>query len=511
MIRRYKNSLRFKLTMLLMIMMTLTVFGSLCATQLFVKTYFLNELQDRMKNMYTEINNVFTTQGLTELEIREHLSKLAARGEINIFVLHVDEDGNRKIYSNTNEKSQMWESMKAIAQLLDGTGEKDLEKFFMDNEKGYCIFHQNYDEDLNATFYDLVGVLDDGSLIALRSSATRFDESVLTTMHLYVYVGVVAIVVGCLAMFFASSYYVKPIHEMAVVAKRMAQLDFDAKVVNKSKDEIGELGNSINSMSKELEATISELKTANAKLTKDIEEKIQIDEMRKEFLSHVSHELKTPIALIQGYAEGLKENISDDVESREFYCEVIMDEAERMNTMVKKLLTLNELEFGNDRVNFERFDLIELMKNINASSDILLQQNHVYLHFPYDEPLYVWADEFMIEEVYTNYLTNAIHYAFEEGNVFISLEMHDDLVRVNVYNEGNQIPEEELEKIWIKFYKVDKARTREYGGSGIGLSIVAATMKQHGRDYGAYNKEKGVVFYFELELAKQHKDHVENC
>ncbi|MDE6435483.1 MAG: HAMP domain-containing histidine kinase [Lachnospiraceae bacterium] len=511
MISRYKHSLRFKLTMLLMIMMTLTVFVSICTTQLFVKTYFLGELQDRMQNMYNEINGVFNTEGLNEIQIKEHLSKLAARGEISIFVLHVDEDGISKIYSNTNPESQMWESMQAIAQLLDGTGEKDLESFFSDSGNGYSIFHQNYDEEMNETFFDLVGVLDDGSLIALRSSATRFNESVIATMHLYVYVGIAAIIVGCLAMFFASSYYVRPIHEMAVAAKRMAQLDFDTKVESKSKDEIGELGNSINAMSKELEATISELKTANAKLTKDIEEKIQIDEMRKEFLSHVSHELKTPIALIQGYAEGLKENISDDVESREFYCEVIMDEADRMNTMVKKLLTLNELEFGTNKVNFERFDLIELMRNINASSDILLQQNHVYLHFPYEEALYVWADEFMIEEVYTNYLVNAIHYANEEGNVFISIEERDDLVRINVYNEGNAIPEEELEKIWIKFYKVDKARTREYGGSGIGLSIVAATMKQHGRAFGAYNKDKGVVFYFELELAKQHNNNGEKC
>ena len=264
-------------------------------------------------------------------------------------------------------------------------------------------------------------------------------------------------------------------------------------------------------LSTELEATISELKTANAKLTKDIEEKIQIDEMRKEFLSHVSHELKTPIALIQGYAEGLKENISDDPESRDFYCEVIMDEADKMNTMVKKLLALNELEFGTNQINFERFDLVELMRNINASSDILLQQNDVKLHFDFDKPVYVWADEFMIEEVYTNYLTNAIHYAPNGGNVEITMESKGDLVRINVFNEGNPIPEDELSKIWIKFYKVDKARTREYGGSGIGLSIVAATMKQHGRDFGAYNEENGVVFYFELERARQNEDKPESC
>lgn len=510
MMNRYKHSLRFKLTMLLMIMMALTVFGSIFVTRFFVKAYFLGELQERMQTMSQKINEIFITDGITELEIKERLSKLAAKGEMNIFVFHINEDGKQVIYSNTNPDSQMRESMQAIAQLLEGTGEKNLEDFFIE-KKGYSIFHQNYDEELNETFYDLVGVLDDGSLFALRSSATRFDESVVTTFRFYMYVGIAAIIIGCIAMFLASSYYVRPIHEMALAAKRMAQLDFDARVVSKSKDEIGELGSSINFMSRELEATISELKTANAKLTRDIEEKIQIDEMRKEFLSHVSHELKTPIALIQGYAEGLKENISDDVESREFYCEVIMDEADRMNKMVKKLLTLNELEFGTNKVNFERFDLVELIKNINASSDILLQQNSVYLHFPNEEPVYVWADEFMIEEVYTNYLTNAIHYAREEGNVFISLEERDALIRVNVYNEGNPIPEEELQKIWIKFYKVDKARTREYGGSGIGLSIVSATMRQHGRAFGAYNKDKGVVFYFELELAKQYKNNDEKC
>ena len=507
MLRRFKYSLRFKLTMLLMIMMTLTIFSSIGVTWLSVKTYFLGELKYRMINMYNEIDMVFSTQSLTEQELKDNLSKIAAKGDITFFVLYSD---GETVYTNTNEKSEMRESMQSIASLLRESDEDNLNDLYMNGKVGYHIFHQNYDKNMNSNFYDLVGVLSDGSLITLRASAVRFNENVVTTMQLYTYVGILAIIIGCFAMFFVSSFFVRPIHEMAVVAKRMSQLDFNARVVSHSKDEIGELGNSINSMSEELEATISELKTANARLTKDIEKKTQIDEMRKEFLSHVSHELKTPIALIQGYAEGLKENISDDEESREFYCEVIMDEADRMNSMVKKLLALNELEFGTDRINFERFDIVELMRNINISSDILLQQNQVTLHFSYETPIYVWGDEFMIEEVYTNYLTNAIHYAPEGGNVSITLTEKEDLLRVNVFNEGNFIPEEELEKIWIKFYKVDKARTREYGGSGIGLSIVAATMKLHGREYGAYNEENGVVFYFELEVARQNC-HNEKC
>ncbi|MCM1159386.1 MAG: cell wall metabolism sensor histidine kinase WalK [Bacteroidales bacterium] len=501
MIRRFKYSLRFKLTMMLMVMMAFTIFASLIVTQFSVKAYFLSELKNSMVKMYKDINIVFSSDDFEEEDIRENLSRIAANNNITFFVLYND---GATVYTNTNEQSKMRDSMQSIANLLKGTPEEDLNSLFAEDVRGYHIFHRNYDEQMNAIFYDLVGVLNDGSLIALRSSATRFNESVSTTMKLYTYVGILAIIIGCIAMFFASSFYVKPIHEMAVVAKKMSQLDFDARVDSHSRDEIGELGNSINSMSKELEATISELKTANAKLTKDIEKRTQIDEMRKEFLSHVSHELKTPIALIQGYAEGLKENISDDVESRDFYCEVIMDEADRMNSMVKKLLALNELEFGTDKINVERFDIVELMKNINASSEILLQQNKVTLHFDNETPLYVWGDEFMIEEVYTNYLTNAIHYTPEGGNVYISMEQKGTILRINVFNEGSRIPEDELEKIWIKFYKVDKARTREYGGSGIGLSIVAATMKLHGRDFGAYNRENGVVFYFELEEAKQY-------
>lgn len=498
MFKKFKHSLRFKLSILLMIMMTLTVFTSLGVTRLTIKEYFLSELERSMVDMYDNINTVFSTKGLTNEEIEEELSRIAANGNITFFILYKD---GETVYSNTNEKSKMWESMQAIASLLKGTSEQDLSSLFAEDGKGYHIFNQNYDSKMDTNFYDLFGVLNDGSLITLRSSASRFNKSINTTMRLYTYVEMLAIVIGCIAMFFVSSYYVKPIHELAGMAKKMSQLDFDVHVDTHSKDEIGELGNSINLMSKELEATISELKTANAKLTKDVEKQTQIDEMRKEFLSHVSHELKTPIALIQGYAEGLKENISDDPDSREFYCEVIMDEADRMNVMVKKLLALNELEFGVDKLNFERFDIVELIQNINASSDILLQQNQIKLHFDCEAPVYVWGDEFMIEEVYTNYLTNAIHHAPEDGNVTVSLEHRDKILRVNVFNEGNPIPEEELQKIWIKFYKVDKARTREYGGSGIGLSIVAATMKQHGRDFGAYNQETGVVFYFELEKA----------
>ena len=136
--------------------------------------------------------------------------------------------------------------------------------------------------------------------------------------------------------------------------------------------------------------------------------------MRKEFLSNVSHELKTPLALIQGYAEGLKECINDDAESRDFYCDVIMDESEKMNHMVKQLLTLNQLEFGNDTVEMTRFDITELIDGVIQSASIMAAQKQVNIEFYREGPVYVWGDEFKVEEVITNFLTNAMNHAQEK-------------------------------------------------------------------------------------------------
>ena len=307
-------------------------------------------------------------------------------------------------------------------------------------------------------------------------------------------------------MWLISGRITKPIKKLNSISEQMVHLNFEAKYQGDEKNEIGTLGANINKLSSSLERSISGLKTANNELQKDIEKKEQIDQMRREFLANVSHELKTPIALIQGYAEGLVESVNEDSESRSFYCEVIMDEAAKMNLMVQKLLTLNQLEFGNDVVSMERFDIAALIRNVVQSAEILIRQNGIRVQMEDYGPVWVWGDEFKVEEVFTNYFSNAVNHCSGDKNIVVTLESKDELVRVNVFNTGELVPEEALPHLWEKFYKVDKARTREYGGSGVGLSIVKAIMESMNRQYGVENRQDGVLFWFELEGCEENVD-----
>ena len=279
-------------------------------------------------------------------------------------------------------------------------------------------------------------------------------------------------------------------------------MDFNARYEGSDKGEIGLLGKSMNNMSEKLEQNIAELKKANLELKKDIDKKEKLEIMRTDFLSNVSHELKTPIALIQGYAEGLKEGITDDPESMEFYCDVIMDEANKMNTMVKRLLTLNQIEFGNDEPEMERFDINELIASVADANAIRAGQKNMSIVFDNrNEHNFVWADEYKTEEVLTNYISNALNHCDGKRTIEVRTEKSENggTITVTVYNSGKNIADEDLERIWEKFYKTDKARTREYGGNGIGLSIVKAIMDSMGQEYGVRNVSDGVEFWFNLD------------
>lgn len=484
-----KNSIQFRLTTISIFFITVVILGCWFVYHYGSFFFYEDRAEKNLVRLYNQVDTLFQNKGWSDEELKMGFEGLNNPDNAYIVV----SDGAGKIYTTTNEKGMMFDSLTAMTNLVVNPN-------YLPKGESY-VLEVHEDDRMKSGYYDLTGYLSNGYMIVIRTSMDAITNTARFSNRMFLYFSMIILGLAAIAISFISRYFTKPIHDMANVAKRMTNLDFDARVEVKYKDEVGELGESMNQLSAKLESTISELKTANTELHRDIENKIQIDEMRKEFLSHVSHELKTPIALIQGYAEGLKESINDSPESRDFYCDVIMDEANKMNIMVQKLLSLNELEFGQNQAQMGRFDVVELIRNVCAKSEVLLEDKpEVRLIFEADTPVYVWADEYLIEEVITNYITNAIHYVEQDGEIRIYFKNIGQEIQVIVFNSEAPIPEEELNKLWIKFYKVDKARTREYGGSGIGLSIVAAAMEAHGKEYGVRNVENGVEFYCNLDI-----------
>ena len=486
-----KYSMKRQFVFIFILLITSTILLCLLANSTLLEKYYINNKKNVLIKSYASINAASNAGDITSELYDIELQKIRDKYNINVLVL----DSDSKMVKTT-----MIDQEFAIKHLLNNI-------FYGVNKEDILVDCKNYmiqivtDGRTQTEYIEMWGMLDNGYFFILRSALESIQESVSISNRFMAYVGCIAIVVSILLVIGLANRITKPIMELAGISERMKHLDFNAKYTGNDRTEIAILGHNINEMSEALESTISELKTANNQLLKDIEKKDQIDEMRREFLSNVSHELKTPIALIQGYAEGLREGINDDAESREFYCDVIIDEAAKMNIMVRKLLTLNQLESGSEVVSMERFDITALIRNYISSSDILLKERDISVRMEDYEAIYVWGDEFKVEEVFTNYFTNAIHYAQGENIIDVKLRSTDQQVRISVFNTGAPIPQDSIGHIWEKFYKVDKARTREYGGSGIGLSIVKAIVESMNQKYGVVNYENGVEFWFTLDIA----------
>lgn len=492
-----KRSIRKQFAGIFIGMMTATVILTWLINALFLDDYYLSEKQKNLIQVYETLNEAAKT-GKMKSEDFYNITITNLCGRYNITGLVVDTKKQRLTAFGADEeqsKRQLWDNL----LFLDRHSEKYLQE--TQNYKMMVVT----DKMTKTDYVEIWGNLDNGDVFLLRTALESIRDSVRISNRFLTYVGSISAIISGIIIWVLTKRYTKPIMELAWISERVAKLDFNVKYFGKKDNEIGILGENINFMSKELEKTISELKTANIELTKDIELKEKNEEMRSEFLANISHELKTPIALIQGYAEGLKDDISDSPTEKEFYCDVIMDEARKMNDMVKKLLSLNQLEFGKDTIIMERFDIYALICNCLQSTDILFQQNEVKVNLMSLESIFVWADEFKIEEVFMNYISNALNHVKkgEDGKkeITVSFQLQEKKVRIQVYNTGDKIPEECISKLWDKFYKVDKARTREYGGSGVGLSIVKAIMESLQQRYGVENTQEGVMFWFELERA----------
>lgn len=491
-----KKSIRRQMATIFIVLVGAVLLISLLINSWFLESFYIQNKQDTLIELYHQINRVVDEKKLISEEMIRKLNEMIEVGNVSFVVVTQDDRVVLKATPSEAKAHELRTQLKGYILDRHPTGSKILK-----TEKNYEI-RSATDVFDGREYLEMWGYLSSGEAFILRSPLESIRESAALSNRFLIYIMLSMIAVGSLIVWYVTKKITNPLLELTMLSERMANLDFDAKYVSGGQNEIGVLGANFNSMSEKLEQTVSELKQANYELQKDIEKKEKIEMMRTEFIGNASHELKTPLALIQGYAEGLKEGISNDPESRAFYCDVIMDEARKMNKLVQNMLALNQLEFGEDEVIFERFNVVELIEGVIQSNEILIQQKGAEIRFREEQPVFVWADEFKVEQVIRNYLSNALnHVDFEKIiDIRIQVNKQNEKVRISVFNTGKQIPKDDIEQIWNKFYKVDKARTREYGGNGIGLSIVKAIMESFQQAYGVVNYENGVTFWFELDL-----------
>lgn len=330
--------------------------------------------------------------------------------------------------------------------------------------------------------------------LEINTPLSLIQEGLELSIKYHVQIIILAFIIGSSMAFIFSKTMVTPILELKEITQKISKLDFSRKFEDMRKDEIGELGEAINLMGKTLEKNIDEINKANIKLTEDIEKEKKIDKLRKEFVACVSHELKTPIAIIQGYAQGLMENVANK-EDRNFYCEVIIDESYKMDSLVKELLLISQIEAGYFKMNMEEVNIYELIKDLIEKYSTKTRK----VNFSGEKNIFVMCDEKYIDRVLDNLIVNAIKYSSGEEDVEVKVEKIEKKCRITVINESEYLIVKDLETIWNPFVRLDSAIGKE--GHGLGLAIVAGILENHKSQYGVYISEKNHVnFWFELNI-----------
>ncbi len=488
------SRLQFKMFLLVAVVVAMTVGFLLIVNSVLSETFFYTNRLRLSINEFEKIKQ--NTLFVDTHEYQKNIEKSAIDNNYDVVI--VDKDNNLVYATRDNYVSNFEEIPKVNFEVNYNIFNRDDIMYSKDN----CTVRKIQDKVNGLDFILLNGELENGNKVYIRMSTSTIEENALISNQSLWIISLVSLLMSLVVIIIATGKFTKPISDLNEIATNMANLDFSKKYKSQNTDdEIDKLGNNINALSDSLEDNINRLRKSNMELERDIEAKSKIDEMRKTFVSDVSHELKTPIALIQGYAEGLVDDVITDEENRKFYAEVILDESNKMDVLVKRLIELIKLEYDDIQLNNTKFDIVELINETIRSSNVMLNENNIEVVFDSQSPKIVYADDFYIDEVIRNYFTNAIKNCIEKNGkkeIRISIKDGADKYRICVFNTGNNIEEEDIPRIWNRFYKVDKSRERSQGGHGIGLSLVKAIMNKYNSSYGVKNRQDGVEFFFEI-------------
>lgn len=503
-----KVSIRTKIIVMLLGVIALYVIITLGVNSVFLRAYYVSSKRTGIQESYEKITNLDYTADKDAIDLKIELIE----DSMNIQVYIIDDDF-RVFYSSGGDDdvilelsgtdSKYWFSPWVVPR--SDAGEGDFEPDMFDEKPMMTISTNNRLSTQYITLCAKYHVADNECYYAvINTPISTIDLSVEIYNRFALLVMVMVLVIGLIFSMVMTERIIAPFRRINQTARKLANLNFDDRLHIESDDEVGQIAESINHMSDQLEAKIEELSVANEKLTRDIREKEAIDRMRTELISNVSHELKTPLSIIMGYCEALQ--LADNNEDRDYYCSIIQDEAERMSSLSSRLLDIAELESGGAPLDISVFDLSLLASDRVEKLSYLLSENGISIECTGNGDCRVSADSNRIEQVINNLLSNAMHHTPENGRIVVTVTEKVDDVEFIVYNSGSFIPETSIPHLWESFYKVDKARTRKYGGSGLGLKIVSSILDSHSLEgcktsYAARNVADGVEFSFTLPKA----------
>ncbi|MBU1144336.1 MAG: HAMP domain-containing histidine kinase [Firmicutes bacterium] len=519
-----KTSIRSRLFLITYGIILSFIFGLIILNNTYLESYYINSREKTLIVAFNEVKEV----DLTSSNLPALVLDIESNYNLSIHILkEVDVSLNESVPNNgfgtlpppyerlygnqfSIHDGMIANIMLDFSQQVDGTAEILVDPIQVSSDDSYFAYMEeiipnqngdNLDFQMLGLFVSYEGTDGLNIYYILTVTFQSIQDSIDVFNSFTIIVGFIFMILSGFIMYFASYRFTTPILQINQVAQDLANLDFSKRVENVSNDEIGDLGKSINKMSAQLEASIIDLKSANEKLSKDIQLKTQIENMRKEFIASASHELKTPISLILGYSEALKLP-SLNQETIDDYLNIIIDESNKMNKLVMALLKISQLESGFTELVPSKFSIKDLVDETIRLYSIKFDEQNIKVQINVSDVL-IETDYDQLQTVLSNFIGNALHHIDDSRiiKIFSSTD-NSAIVTINVFNSGTHIPDSELEHIWDSFYKVDKARTRSYGGQGLGLSIVRTTLQNLGLNFGVKNIEDGVLFYFTANIIK---------
>ncbi|MBN2696057.1 MAG: HAMP domain-containing histidine kinase [Bacilli bacterium] len=515
-----RTSIRSRLFLITYGLILAFILGLIILNNTYLERYYINHRENSLISAFSEIQSI----DLDDYDLASQIYDVEENYNINVHILKeveppeniFDDDAldslpvpYYRIYGNqmSMHDGMIGRIMSEFEDQVGGTGSNLVESVEVGEE--YVAYLGNLESASQPMLSENIQMLtlcvsqeqsDDLHLYYILSvtfQSIRDSISVFNTFTIII--GFVFMIMAGGFMYLISYRFTNPILQINQVAQDISNLDFTHKVQITSNDEIGDLGRSINLMSSQLENAIKDLQKANEKLAADIELKTKIDEMRKEFIANASHELKTPISLIMGYSEALKLP-GLNTETIDEYLNIIMDESNKMNKLVMELLKISQLESGFVELQMTDFSIKDLVEETIRLFSIMFAEAGIVPEVDIED-IQITSDYDALQTVLSNFIANAIHHIDKRAKIRVISEFTSEkMLRVSVYNSGKHIAESDIDRVWESFFKVDKARTRSYGGQGLGLSIARTTLINLGHGYGVRNADGGVEFFFEIAL-----------